>query len=136
MYLCVHMLSQFQDQRTVSGLKQKLVPSYACTHLSFRVCFCCCVFVTSFGCYLTPLIFDSEPEWTKRGLNLQVRAVGNRGSRHGGDPGLRWPSAGVVRETRAIQEPGKNSQVCRCVPNSKHWFTTSFLQALPYLVMS
>ena len=56
-YLCAHMLSQFWDQRTVYGLKQKLVPSYAGTHLSFRVCLCCCVSVTSFGCYLTPLIY-------------------------------------------------------------------------------
>ena len=97
--------------------------------MSLLLCFC-----DVFWVLLNSLDFDSEPEWTKRGLNLQVRAVSNRGSRHGGDPGLHWPSAGMVRETCAIQEPSKNSQVCRCVPDSKYWFTTSFLQPLPYLV--
>ena len=98
--------------------------------VSLLLCFC-----DVFWVLLNSLDFDSEPEWTKRGLNLQVRAVSNRGSHHGGDPGLHWPSAGMVRETCAIQEPSKNSQVCGCVPDSKHWFTTSFLQALRYLVM-
>ena len=37
-YVCVYMLSQFRDLRSMSGLEKQKVLSYACTHLCRRVC--------------------------------------------------------------------------------------------------
>ena len=37
-YVCVYMLSQLRDLKTMSGLEWKFVLSYACTHLCRRVC--------------------------------------------------------------------------------------------------
>ena len=37
-YVCVYMLSQSRNVRTMKGLEWNLVLSYACTHLCRRVC--------------------------------------------------------------------------------------------------
>ena len=44
--------------------------------------------------------------------------------------GLRHPSFNFLLE----EDAGKRCSECALHPDSKHWFTTSFLQPLPYLV--
>ena len=57
---CVYMLSQFRDLRTMSGLKCKLVLSYACRHLCCRVCLKWRVYVPLGASFLLLLLLSFE----------------------------------------------------------------------------
>ena len=84
-------------------------------------------------------VSDSDrASWEQHHIDrsMQLLRQGRVGEVGRGEGEVQGKPQALVYDILLEEGARKRCSECGCRANSKHWFTTSFLQPLPYLVMS